>query len=510
MSKRDSRGVEIEPMEGRCTFFIPKKQRFCRLIPRRGQTYCQEHLKVSNGRKRVVCPLDPTHTIFEDRIKKHLRVCPGGAPAERFIVKGVNSGSVDEGDDNTLETTPAPLQAPPRSPITSTGEEAKNVPMKLLISQKQMKKLGQTAPSKAFLDEKKVMDIVSRVKAAVASHSHLIATSPPELPVPSPPPNIPKNVSSDIEAVHPPKKLTAKHLVQHESLINILYNLPLASPASPPSQSPPLAPSLALEEPRPLYCEFGAGKGSLSIDIQQRFDSDHLLIDRSKFRGMADRHAFLRNQDAGKDSSTSVRIPEWSRVKADIADFVLEEHPSASSGRHVFAFGKHLCGAATDFTLRSMLSYRDAIATPPNLDGTKSVEQKPPFSLMIALCCNHRCEWKSYVNKPFFQSLNFTKEDFHIITRLSSWAVSYNPTRSPSDGEDADEEHAPPPTSNISSLSVFSHEEKALIGRACKRLLDIGRVLKLNESGVSVGLYPYVDQNVTMENIALVSVAPSR
>lgn len=26
-------------------------------------------------RKRVVCPIDPSHTVFEDRLAKHIRVC---------------------------------------------------------------------------------------------------------------------------------------------------------------------------------------------------------------------------------------------------------------------------------------------------------------------------------------------------------------------------------------------------------------------------------------------------
>lgn len=31
--------------------------------------------KTSVERKRVVCPIDPSHTVFEDKLQKHIRVC---------------------------------------------------------------------------------------------------------------------------------------------------------------------------------------------------------------------------------------------------------------------------------------------------------------------------------------------------------------------------------------------------------------------------------------------------
>ena len=43
--------------------------------------------------------------------------------------------------------------------------------------------------------------------------------------------------------------------------------------------------------------------------------------------------------------------------------------------------------------------------------------------LVLALCCHHRCDWRTYVGKAFMRDVGFTARDFHVLTRLTSWAV---------------------------------------------------------------------------------------
>jgi hypothetical protein len=49
------------------------------------------------ARKRIPCPVDPTHTVFEDAVRAHLRVCAtvrrtAEVESAPYFVRGVNAG----------------------------------------------------------------------------------------------------------------------------------------------------------------------------------------------------------------------------------------------------------------------------------------------------------------------------------------------------------------------------------------------------------------------------------
>lgn len=110
------------------------------------------------------------------------------------------------------------------------------------------------------------------------------------------------------------------------------------------------------------------------------------------------------------------------RVKCDIKDFepgrlpVLigeplvreEEKEGEEKGkqgpapRPWLAVGKHLCGPATDFTLRCCIRHLEAPGSGKGSCGC--------IGLAVATCCHHRCTWKQYVNKGFFREHGFTPE----------------------------------------------------------------------------------------------------
>ena len=39
--------------------------------------------------------------------------------------------------------------------------------------------------------------------------------------------------------------------------------------------------------------------------------------------------------------------------------------------------------------------------------------------LCIATCCHHRCTWQHYVNRPFFQRLGFSPDEFELISWMT-------------------------------------------------------------------------------------------
>ena len=78
--------------------------------------------------------------------------------------------------------------------------------------------------------------------------------------------------------------------------------------------------------------------------------------------------------------------------------------------------GKHLCGAATDLSMRCLAQVLPSLPQPhPEASPLASPDplkaEKPVHcgGLGFALCCHHRCDWGPYVGKAFLRSLGFTK-----------------------------------------------------------------------------------------------------
>jgi tRNA:m4X modification enzyme len=149
--------------------------------------------------------------------------------------------------------------------------------------------------------------------------------------------------------------------------------------------------------------------GTLSHLLQLTLQSDHILIDRANFRRKKDMYHKGDNQKS-----------LFKRIKADIKDLDFFHIPEVENrcgilywmgififkrqevlivvclffqGGDIVAFSKHLCGAATDLTLRCLLR--------ENYNSKQNVESKVQHkvaAILIALCCHHRCKWRSYVS----------------------------------------------------------------------------------------------------------------
>ncbi|XP_071666474.1 tRNA:m(4)X modification enzyme TRM13 homolog isoform X3 [Patagioenas fasciata] len=86
------------PVPGRCAYFVERKKRFCRMIPAPGRRFCGEHgqQEEGNDRKRIPCPLDPKHTVYEDQLQKHLKKCNSREkPKPVYFVQDINAGLKD-------------------------------------------------------------------------------------------------------------------------------------------------------------------------------------------------------------------------------------------------------------------------------------------------------------------------------------------------------------------------------------------------------------------------------
>ena len=54
---------------------------------------------------------------------------------------------------------------------------------------------------------------------------------------------------------------------------------------------------------------------------------------------------------------------------------------------------KHLCGAATDLAMRCLATF-----------SSSENAQSKIETILIALCCHHRCDWNIYVGKKNLKS----------------------------------------------------------------------------------------------------------
>ncbi|KAJ1964066.1 tRNA:m4X modification enzyme [Dipsacomyces acuminosporus] len=256
--------------------------------------------------------------------------------------------------------------------------------------------------------------------------------------------------------------------------------------------------------------EFGAGKGELSVYVHAALDSgskdasDIFLIDRKNFR-MKFKAEADDSQDRRNRSDTNKTQDKFQRIYIDIRDLDLSRIPQlqvtdAGSGetrlRPAVAYSKHLCGAATDLTIKCLENYQ------------KSGGQVA--GIAIALCCHQVCKYSMYVDHlylsqavPASSSCSSSWDDkqrssFYHLTAMSSWAI--NAQRPPSqqgDGQALEAEH----------YSGLSFSQRAKAGHAIKRFLDIGRLRYVRRALHMHGamLVYYTSPETSPENLALVA-----
>jgi tRNA:m4X modification enzyme len=171
----------------------------------------------------------------------------------------------------------------------------------------------------------------------------------------------------DFETKSENKKQT-KHDVQQESIIrNIQQEKLLNSEIS--------------------YLEFGAGKAKLSWAILQSLLENEVIKEKQKIGNfiLIDRENFRKKDDCKiigvcKDRGFENTVK---RLQMDISHLSIKGIDSLKNEKCV-CVSKHLCGEATDLTIRCI---------------EKSIDYCDFVGIFIALCCHHKCNWNSYISK---------------------------------------------------------------------------------------------------------------
>ena len=90
----------------------------------------------------------------------------------------------------------------------------------------------------------------------------------------------------------------------------------------------------------------------------------------------------------------------------------------------VIAISKHLCGAATDLAINSLVNFVENSV--PSTENTDQIinNKTPLLGIMIALCCHHRCSWNTFVGKKYLlERAGFSPDEFTLLCGLTSWAT---------------------------------------------------------------------------------------
>lgn len=165
------------------------------------------------------------------------------------------------------------------------------------------------------------------------------------------------------------------------------------------------------------FVDVGAGKGFMSLMLVRATPACSVILnDNGTFRLKADR--VLRRM--AKEKAKRVN---FLRCRVDLKDFSIggavaalgetcSTRPGADQTRPgslhvpqaVVGVGKHLCGVATDWALRSLFNQRGFV-----LKG-----------FCLAPCCHQRCQWDEYVGKHELTKLGLCQREIELMFWMGS------------------------------------------------------------------------------------------
>ena len=477
----------------RCQHHISTKKRYCKQQPIAGTSFCHMHTEFSehNGqkRKRVPCPLNSKHSVYEHDIEQHILVCPD-RPRPVDTTRPFYSQSANRGDvifDNASSATSSSLSSssssssslsssplPTSSTATTLDLNLRDAAAVRAFNTRVEKLLVETAQFSGNSVEPRSSEITP---ASCSKHlenaTRIVLTTSINMGLPLP------SSSVDNSKQHVPKML--KHARQIASIVG---NIEKAQLSSAPEET--------------AFVELGAGKGTLSCMLSETAGRGGSFV-------LVDRGTGFRNKSDKKIREAS---GSFERHTMDIADLKLGALPGVASKSECVLVSKHLCGVATCFALRSAVAMKCESCTLPSSSSSSSssttttttsssassysssskTTQVKGFAL--ATCCHHLCNWNDYVNREFFIEGGFTEKDFQALLRMTSWATSgFGKARA---AEHKQEENH------------LKDEEKREFGKRCKTALDVGRLLYLKRNGFECEIVQYIDRAITPENRLLV------
>ncbi|KAG2231513.1 methyltransferase TRM13-domain-containing protein [Thamnidium elegans] len=430
-----------------CHFYVLRKRRYCGLPAKKTLNYCGEHLiahpdnEGAEVRKRIPCPYDNSHTIFEKDLEVHLKTRCNARPRELPACHSLNVNC-------TLPLSQEELD------FQKNIYSHQNMFVQPWLARVQLSEL-----KKEELDS-----VISKVSAAYDKHV----------------PTIEKQILTHPSAEK--KRCSLKNSKHLDQLSSLMGHMELNG---------------MLKDKTACFVEFGAGKGDLSSYVKKALQEEngeatYLLLDRKTVRNKADMG--LQGQSENKSIVQ--------RVLIDIKDLDLSKVECIENNdKKVIAVSKHLCGCATDISLVSLMHYVEhekAIGRSDSITGII-------IALCCHQLCRYEMYPNiDYLNAIGLSKEEFERMSKMSSWATCSMTKSDSEEGAEEDDHEnqIDEENDDQTSNHFSGLDYKQRED---IGYKCKRVIDAGRVQYLEKYGFDVKLVYYVDSVTSLENCALIA-----
>ncbi|KAJ8446450.1 hypothetical protein Cgig2_019343 [Carnegiea gigantea] len=532
-------------MEKRCQFWLPKKKRFCANAPLNHSSFfspssyayklleyipshihtnlfCGNHTPRDAG-NWVKCPIDPSHSVLEDNLEAHVKKCPLLKQAQTLSLQPYYQKGINRGRDESAQNGERKEQQEEEEQEDDFSSEMKR---KLVYN----------------LTASQLTDLLCKIRAVHSSMCKEIGISY----------KVPEACNVWIQRqVDGKLPFQEKHVLQQASILGNLEDFGVLNDSDQTlaKEQGECPGSHYSENDIPAVVEFGAGRGYLTQILADCYGIKKVfLVERKSYKLKADRSLRqkeslvlerLRIDRLYAAVNYGVVLPylwherellkaycfpilslDWiptyykmigklnsETLKMSIEDLNLNAVESLR-GVPYLAIGKHLCGPATDLTLRCCLAEHN-----DQDHGTEQTVRQHIKGIAVATCCHHLCQWKHYPNKRYLLNLGIAKDDFHAITWFTSWAVDADHGSEFSDDSYA---HLPLPPSDRNenggdvegAVEVIRNTQafdRAAVGFMCKDIIDMGRLMWIKEQGLEAKLVKYVPSNISPENRLLVA-----
>ena len=427
----------------RCMYWMEKKRRYCCMPRVDGIMFCGTH---SPLQKRVPCPLDPNHTVRESELEAHLKKCTTirkmrELRAKPYYLCDCNIGGKLEDDEKIDEI--------------ERWENLEDFEKWLSTQLCTLRTYFSKQKESAIRTYAKYLHIPNESGKYIASVKAFKSNASLSSSVP---------VSSSHEPGHMYMKFSSeRHRKQHEGIISLLRKHD----------------SVINRFKKTTIIEFGSGRAGLSWAL------NCALNEEAKKRNETRRERFLlidRDSISKKHEKYFTGAESSTRICMDIRHLNLRgvselSRSSSSNLDGVSSISKHLCGAATDLSLRCL----------HNFDREREHRTQV---IAYALCCHGACKWQEFVGRTYFRKiLKFDRHDFSKVAKSSGWMCGYGSM------------------SLYPDIDMKTRLRYIALGRACKRLVDAGRILFLvrDMNMQHAELVPYCDETLTPENLMLLA-----
>jgi len=475
----------------------------------------EEGRKRKNRGRRIPCPIDPSHTIYESQLKSHIQKCPKALIAKEEQSKAYFCANINKGGCGLLKTPDEKRQRVVNAVLDDKLQQTNE--WKIEQFQEFALAILETY-AKIFLKvDLSCESSCSTPPTNSEKRNYLKALTADDLYN-----GIPLEDFSDSERERGMEKDLknnrikmggSKHIQQIGSILGHIRKSGL----------------LDSSDIR-VVLEVGAGRGTTGFVVASAFgtaitksasETGHIrliMVEKSGSRAKVDTAVRRSKNKIGceqQESNLTVENVSMARIRGDLAHIHLplalennkdEKTINRKGEEDIIVIAKHLCGAGTDLALKSIKSISNRVK-----------------ACVLATCCHGLCTWEDYIGRDYLRDIitntssvkSFDCKEFNLMKRWSVGTVSSTECGASEHSKTllSDEEinqalDGYSVTKIVRSLNLKCGANG--LGRACQRLIDYGRcqymkehLRKPDKNTTVVNMCHYVDSKVTPQNALL-------